>query len=109
MAIRFDNRSSNVSVRNTNSQVIKCQNCQLKFSTEDALIIHYQNCLNNIHNVNEVINFINVNSMIQNQLKEANPFIPDNLNEYIDWELIKNEDTGINNWIQKQILTPSSK
>ena len=46
---------------------------------------------------------------ILNDNTESNPFIPDNLNEYIDWESNKNEETGIIIWHQKEIKKPNRK
>lgn len=95
----------------TNSNGTLCHNCNKRFRDED-LIMHYQVCFNNNHNsqqINEVINFINSNNNILNQINDANPFVPDNLNEYIDWELKKNPDTGINIWFNKGKLYPTGK
>ena len=90
-----------------------CSNCRKKFYDETQLIQHYQICFNARdfnQNINEVINIISNNQVISNLANsESNPFIPDNLNEYIDWEIHKNENTGINMWIQKEILKPEGK
>lgn len=91
-----------------------CHNCNRRFRDED-LIVHYQICFNRQSSinqqVNQVINFINSNSeILASQINnDSNPFVPDNLNEYIDWELKKNPNTGINIWYNKGVVTPSGK
>ena len=87
-----------------------CQNCNSKFYTDDELVAHYQMCWNKSQHYNQVINFINSNnnSMTYSNLEvDHNPFVPDNLNEYVNWIMNKNPNSGINLWLQKEIVKPS--
>lgn len=93
---------------------IVCQNCNKRFYKEDDLITHYQICFNSgvyQRQAQELINMVHTNNVasLLGSNTETNPFLPDNLNEYVDWELIKNKDTGVNLWIHKGLQKPTGK
>lgn len=58
-------------------------------------------------NYNEIISFLRGEGTFS--FSESNPNEPENLYEYIDWSLTKNEETGLEIWKKNEIVKISSK
>lgn len=58
-------------------------------------------------NYNEIISFLRGDGTFS--FSESNPNEPENLYEYIDWNFIKNEESGLEIWKKSEIVKISSK
>jgi len=87
----------------------ECGRCRQSFNTENELLQHYEICFggegnNSIPVLNNIVSF-DVNAV---NTPETNPFIPDDLYEYIDWEVETDEESGINTWKNKGVIKLNS-